>query len=156
MREEERGGDGGGEGSEGGGKGREGGGKKERKKIEKENRNCSSIHRSTPYITRSPTFLKAGAILLVKVPATIMTSACLGLARNTTPKLKIRREIVNRNIIQCTLYNVYYTLFSPPPPPPVYRSISYLGAAKCIISTAQHAKPKVNGHKELCQYRNTE
>jgi hypothetical protein len=30
-------------------------------------------------------FLKAGAILFVNVPATIMTSLCLGLARNTTP-----------------------------------------------------------------------
>ena len=27
----------------------------------------------------------------------------------------------------------------------------YLGAAKCIISTAQHAKPNVIGHKEPCQ-----
>ena len=27
----------------------------------------------------------------------------------------------------------------------------YLGAAKCIISTAQHANPKVIGHNELCQ-----
>ena len=63
----------------------------------------------------SYTFLRAGAILLVTVPATIMTSACRGLALNTTPN----------------------------------RSISYLGAAKCIISTAQHAKPKVIGHNEL-------
>ena len=28
------------------------------------------------------------------------------------------------------------------------RSISYLLVAACIISTAQHAKPKVNGHKD--------
>ena len=28
------------------------------------------------------------------------------------------------------------------------RSISYRLTAACIISTAQHAKPKVNGHKE--------
>ena len=27
----------------------------------------------------------------------------------------------------------------------------YLGAAKCIISTAQHARPNVIGHKEPCQ-----
>ena len=27
-------------------------------------------------------------------------------------------------------------------------SISYLGAAMCIISTAQHANPNVRGHKE--------
>lgn len=32
------------------------------------------------------TFRRAGAILLVSVPATIMTSACRGLALNTTPK----------------------------------------------------------------------
>ncbi|TNN40878.1 hypothetical protein EYF80_048956 [Liparis tanakae] len=56
----------------------------------------------------------AGAILLVSVPATIMTSDCRGLARNTTPK----------------------------------RSMSYRGAAMCIISTAQHARPKVMGHIE--------
>ena len=29
-----------------------------------------------------------------------------------------------------------------------YRSMSYLGAAMCIISTAQHASPNVKGHKE--------
>lgn len=63
------------------------------------------------------TFLKAGAILLVSVPATMMTSACLGLALNTTPNL----------------------------------SMSYRGAAMCIISTAQHARPKVSGHKEPCK-----
>lgn len=34
----------------------------------------------------SLTFRRAGAILLVNVPATIMTSACRGLALNTTPK----------------------------------------------------------------------
>lgn len=28
-------------------------------------------------------------------------------------------------------------------------SMSYLGAAMCIISTAQQAKPNVNGHIEL-------
>lgn len=32
------------------------------------------------------TLRRAGAILLVRVPATIMTSACRGLALNTTPK----------------------------------------------------------------------
>ncbi len=32
-----------------------------------------------------PPFLNAGAILLVKVPATIIISLCLGLALNTTP-----------------------------------------------------------------------
>ena len=53
--------------------------------------------------------------LFVKVPATMMTSACLGEALKTTP----------------------------------YLSMSYLGAAMCIISTAQHAKPKVKGHKEF-------
>jgi len=63
----------------------------------------------------SYTFLRAGAILLVRVPATMMQSACLGLARNTTPK----------------------------------RSMSYRGAAKCIISTAQQARPKVRGQMEL-------
>ena len=30
-----------------------------------------------------------------------------------------------------------------------YLSMSYLGAAMCIISTAQHARPKVSGHSEL-------
>ena len=29
--------------------------------------------------------------------------------------------------------------------------MSYLGAAKCIISTAQHAKPKVKGQIEPCK-----
>jgi hypothetical protein len=61
------------------------------------------------------TFLRAGAILLVRVPATIMRSACLGLALNTTPK----------------------------------RPMSYRGAAKCIISIAQQARPIVSGHMEL-------
>lgn len=61
------------------------------------------------------TLLRAGAILFVTVPATIITSDCLGVARNTTPN----------------------------------RSISYRGAAKCIISTAQQARPKDSGHKEL-------
>ena len=73
-----------------------------------------------PKISRLCTFLKAGAILFVTVPATMMQSACRGLARNTTPK----------------------------------RSMSYLGAAKCIISTAQHAKPRVSGHSELCNGEN--
>ena len=63
------------------------------------------------------TFLIAGAILLVRVPATIITSDCLGLARNTTPNL----------------------------------SMSYLGAAKCIISTAQQARPNVIGHMDPCK-----
>ena len=63
----------------------------------------------------SPTLRNAGAILFVTVPATIISSDCLGLALNTTPN----------------------------------RSMSYLGAAKCIISTAQHAKPNVIGHIEL-------
>ena len=60
------------------------------------------------------TFLKAGAILLVSVPATIITSLCLGLALKTIPNL----------------------------------SISYLLAAECIISTAQHARPNVMGQRE--------
>ena len=30
------------------------------------------------------------------------------------------------------------------------RSMSYLGAAACIISTAQHARPKVIGQREPC------
>ena len=55
-----------------------------------------------------------GAILFVKVPATIITSACLGEARITIPN----------------------------------RSISYRLIAACIISTAQQANPKVNGHSE--------
>ena len=38
--------------------------------------------------TWSYTFLKAGAILLVRVPATMITSACLGDARNTMPYLR--------------------------------------------------------------------
>uniref|UniRef100_T1JC09 FCP1 homology domain-containing protein n=1 Tax=Strigamia maritima TaxID=126957 RepID=T1JC09_STRMM len=54
------------------------------------------------------------AILLVSVPATIMQSACRGLALKTTPK----------------------------------RSMSYLGAAICIISTAQQANPNVSGQTE--------
>ena len=53
--------------------------------------------------------------LFVKVPATIITSACLGEALKTTP----------------------------------YLSMSYRGAAMCIISTAQQAKPKVKGHREF-------
>ena len=61
------------------------------------------------------TFRMAGAILFETVPATIMTSDCLGLALNTTPN----------------------------------RSMSYLGAAMCIISMAQHAKPNVIGQIEL-------
>ena len=63
------------------------------------------------------TFLSAGDILFVSVPAMIMQSDCRGLARKTTPK----------------------------------RSMSYRGAAKCIISIAQHARPKVIGHNELWQ-----
>lgn len=55
-----------------------------------------------------------GAILFVKVPATIIRSECLGDARSTTPNL----------------------------------SQSYRLTAACIISTAQQAKPKVNGHSE--------
>jgi len=61
------------------------------------------------------TFLSAGDILFVSVPAMIMQSDCRGLARKTTPN----------------------------------RSMSYRGAAKCIISIAQHARPKVIGHNEL-------
>ena len=67
--------------------------------------------------TWSYTFLKAGAILLVRVPATMMTSACLGEALNTMP----------------------------------YLSMSYLGAAMCIISTAQQARPNVSGQREPCK-----
>ena len=55
-----------------------------------------------------------GAILFVRVPATIIKSECRGDARNSIPNL----------------------------------SISYLLTAACIISTAQHANPKVKGHKE--------
>jgi len=55
-----------------------------------------------------------GAILLVRVPATIIMSACRGEARITIPK----------------------------------RSMSYRLIAACIISTAQHANPKVNGHND--------
>jgi hypothetical protein len=55
-----------------------------------------------------------GAILFVKVPATIIRSECRGLALNNIPNL----------------------------------SKSYLLIAACIISIAQQAKPKVNGHKE--------
>ena len=29
--------------------------------------------------------------------------------------------------------------------------MSYLGAAMCIISTAQQARPKVRGHREPCK-----
>lgn len=54
---------------------------------------------------------RAGAILLVRVPATIMQSDCRGLGRKMTPK----------------------------------RSKSYRAAPVCIISTAQHASPKVIG-----------
>lgn len=68
------------------------------------------------------TFLKAGAILLVSVPATIIQSAWRGLARNTTPK----------------------------------RSMSYRGAAICIISTAQQASPNVIGHSELYMNKKTQ
>ena len=57
---------------------------------------------------------KHGAILFVKVPATIIKSACRGEARNIMPN----------------------------------RSMSYRLTAACIISTAQHANPKVSGHKE--------
>ena len=58
--------------------------------------------------------LKTGAILFVRVPATIIKSECRGEALKRIPK----------------------------------RSISYLLAAACIISTAQHAKPKVKGQKD--------
>lgn len=58
--------------------------------------------------------LKAGAILLVRVPATTMTSDCLGLGLKISPN----------------------------------RSISYLAAATCIISTAQQARPKVMGQMD--------
>ena len=54
--------------------------------------------------------------MFVSVPETMMTSACRGEARNTTP----------------------------------YRSMSYRGAAMCIISTAQQARPNVSGHSEPC------
>ena len=57
---------------------------------------------------------KTGAILFVRVPATIIRSDCLGEALKIIPK----------------------------------RSISYLLTAACIISTAQQARPNVNGHKE--------
>jgi hypothetical protein len=57
---------------------------------------------------------KVGAILLVRVPATSIMSACLGDARITIPK----------------------------------RSMSYRLIAACIISTAQHAKPKVSGQSD--------
>lgn len=66
------------------------------------------------FITWSYTLRRAGAILFVNVPATMMTSAWRGEARKTTPNL----------------------------------SISYRGAAMCIISTAQQARPKVRGHSE--------
>jgi hypothetical protein len=59
-------------------------------------------------------FLRAGAILFVKVPATIITSDCLGEALGAAPNL----------------------------------SRSYLGIEVCIISTAQHARPKVIQCKE--------
>lgn len=36
-----------------------------------------------------PTLRSAGAILLVSVPATIITSDCRGLARNTMPNLSM-------------------------------------------------------------------
>jgi sulfopyruvate decarboxylase TPP-binding subunit len=57
---------------------------------------------------------RAGAILLVSVPATIIKSACLGDALNIIPNL----------------------------------SKSYLLTVACIISTAQHANPKVKGQSE--------
>lgn len=41
------------------------------------------------YCTWSYTFRSAGAILFVNVPATIITSACLGDALNTIPNLSI-------------------------------------------------------------------
>jgi hypothetical protein len=53
-------------------------------------------------------------ILLVSVPATIMTSLCRGLGLKMMPNL----------------------------------SKSYRAAPECIISTAQHARPKVIGHIE--------
>ena len=37
-------------------------------------------------LTWSYTFRRAGAILFVSVPATIMTSLCLGLGRKIIPK----------------------------------------------------------------------
>jgi len=65
--------------------------------------------------------LKAGAILLVKVPATIIKSDCLGVALKITPNL----------------------------------SKSYLLTVECIISTAQHARPKVKGQNEPCLAQET-
>ena len=59
--------------------------------------------------------------MLVKVPATIIKSACLGLALKITPNL----------------------------------SKSYLLTVACIISIAQHAKPKVSGQKEPCLAQET-
>ena len=52
--------------------------------------------------------------MFVKVPATIIRSACLGEALKMIPNL----------------------------------SMSYRLTAACIISTAQHASPKVNGQSE--------
>src|SRR6185437_13527048 len=61
----------------------------------------------------SYTLRSAGAILLVSVPATIITSLCRGEARGMMPR----------------------------------RSRSYRGMYAWIISTAQHARPKVIGHR---------
>ena len=54
-----------------------------------------------------------------------------GLALNTTPNLSIS--------YLCT--TISHSV--------LYIHISHLAAAVCIISTAQHAKPKVIGNKEL-------
>ena len=49
----------------------------------KKNKN---FYGSSMYVTLEPCPMCAGAILLVRVPATIMTSDWRGLGRNTTPK----------------------------------------------------------------------
>ena len=71
--------------------------------------------------TCSYNLLKPGAILFVKVPATIIKSDCLGVALKITPN----------------------------------RSKSYLLTVECIISTAQQAKPNVNGQNEPCLAQET-
>jgi hypothetical protein len=79
-------------------------------------------------------FLRAGAILLVRVPATIMISLCLGLARKTTPS----RSWSYRAAAMC-LRDASVN--------PITQA-ELLFELTHIISTAQQARPNVMGHME--------
>lgn len=98
----------------------------------------------------SYTLRKAGAILFVNVPATIIQSDCLGLARGIIPirsrsylhkkKKKVNTDSRNEHE-EHAARSFTKALLS-------YKNTHYLAAYTCIISTAQQARPKVMGHKE--------